>query len=109
MKLYIGKDLITEKTKVMDLESALIAVKALGGRKDLRLVESDDGAFLIVGYYDEKPGGFLVWYFHEKGDQMVLAPTWKTAADCARRFLAGRRPFREDLPEDDCPLCEAGL
>lgn len=109
MELYIGEDLISERAKVADLENALAAVKALNGKKDLCLQAHEDGPQLILDILAGPPTGFCVDHIDGEECRMTLSTDWKQAADCMRRFLAGRPPFPNDTPEDDCPLCKARL
>lgn len=104
MELYIGEELVSDAPKVWELESALTKVRALKGKKDLCLQQSEDGPQLILDVI-RKPLGYGVEHVKEDVTDVLLTGSWKEAADCMRRFMAGRPPFPKDSAGDACPLC----
>lgn len=107
MELYIDDEEISSCAKVADLESALAAVRALGGKKDLCLQAHEDGPQLVLTILGTgKDEAYCVEHIHRTCVARFIVPVWSVAADCMRRFLAGRLPFTGALTGDGCPLCK---
>lgn len=110
MELYIGDEEVAHRAKPVDLESALAAVKALGGTKDLCLQRHENAPQVILTVYppfDDVPWSYGIEIVEPNGNsEGTFSFDWEEAANAMRRHLAGRPALPPLEPIDDCPLCK---